>query len=104
MNFTTQVKSATTKEEVGKALRRVEERVACNTFVLTRWHHQNSALGDASLNEFPEMAYLKEIALLVARREPESIYAVYGDEIVTAYPVVRPIFSHWKMQRSHRNG
>jgi hypothetical protein len=98
-------KTATSKDEVGAALRRVEETVACNTFVLIRWYVQNDRLGDAPIEEFTEMTYLREIALLAAQNVPESIYAVYGDEIVLKYPVARPMFTPdilWQMRRSGR--
>jgi len=99
-------KTATSKDEVGTALRRVEETVACNTFVLIRWHQLNDRLGDGRIDDFTEMTYLREIALLAVQNVPESIYAVYADEIVLEYPVaVRPMFTPdrlWQMRRSAR--
>lgn len=103
--FQKDAQGATTKEAVGKALRRIEETVACNTFVLTRWLKQNNALGDAPLTDYTEMTYIRDVVQLVTRREPESIYAVYADELAAAYPFIRPIFNAdllWRMRRANR--
>ncbi len=90
-------------EEIGKALKEIEKTVACNTLLLVRWYHHNSAHGDAPIDNFTEMTYLKEVTSLAVRSQPESIYAVYADELTIAYRVMRPFLTAdalWKMRRA----
>jgi hypothetical protein len=56
-------KSVESVDEVGKALKKVEQQIACNTFVLVRWHDLAGATAEAPIDHDTEMSYLKELAL-----------------------------------------
>ena len=80
-NFVRLAEGYATVSAVGKCLAQVENAVSCHTFVVVRWAHQNAGTGDGSLSDFTEMRYLREMATLARRAYPESVYAVYGDEL-----------------------
>lgn len=81
-NFKRNAMGKTTVGGVGRALALTESAVACHTFVLVRWAHQNAGTGDGSLRSYTEYGYLRAIAALAQRTHPQSVYWVYKDELV----------------------
>jgi len=106
-NFRNLAKNAESPDEVAKALAKVEEAVACSTFLLIRWHHQNEGTSDGSLDQYEEMRYLHEVKRLVARNRPESIYFLYQEELAAIFPILRALITTdhlWQLRQSGVEG
>jgi hypothetical protein len=105
-NFIRACEGAADVDAVGKVLLRIEGGVFDSTDVVLQWYILNGALGDAPINDFTEMTYVKEMALTAVRSRPESIYQVYVDRIVKWYPkVMRPFLTAdaiWQARQSGR--
>ncbi len=75
--------SASTAGEVGKCLVQTEAAVACHTFAVIRWTHQNAGTGDASIKPYTEYGYLRALVSRAKQSSPVSIYSCYKDELQT---------------------